>query len=291
MLLVSNINYAKKLARKFKANFVLLEEVIYPDSEVALKLSDSIKRGGKIVVYFQFSLNKSFDEQILNLFSLLYYINDKKDTTLILPYLPYARSLPLKMKWEIDKLGYFLGELSRFVGRIYFVKPHCNLSVIKKYLKNVKGQEVAIENSIVKFLKSRFKDFILVSPDYGFSGYTKKLAKLAQKDYLVLKKERLSPEQVQIRCKDENFKTFISKQFIIVDDMVSTGGTLLKAIKLLRGGGVKKISCFIVHNLLTNENVANEFKKQKVKLFCASSLGCENSQVDIFNDIYKTLIK
>ncbi len=292
MLLISNAKNAAGLARKLQANFAQVEEVIYPDGEIALKISKNIKTGAgkeKIIVFFRFSPAKSFDEQIFNLFSLLDYINNKKNLALILPYLPYARSLPLETGREINKLGFFLAELSRRVNRLYFIQPHCRPETVKKYLRNASAREVKIEKSIVKFLKRNFRNFVLVAPDHGFALPTEKLAGLARKHYIVLEKERLTPQQVRIKCTDKKLTAAADKQFIIIDDITSTGGTLLKAAGFLRERGVEKIACFVVHNLLRDQTAINQFKRQNIKIFSTNSLDDKRAAVNIFDDIYEEL--
>ncbi|MDD5032389.1 MAG: phosphoribosyltransferase family protein [Patescibacteria group bacterium] len=288
MLLISNTTKGKRLAKKLRFSFVLLEKKVYPDGEVALKLSGET-RNVKKIIYWQFSSEDNFDAEIINLLSLLYYLNDKKQTGLILSYLPYARSLPLRMEYEVDKLGCFLEKIAPYIGQIFFIKPHCKPEILKKYLKGVKIGCIDLENIVAEFIGKRYKNYILVSPDKGFSGYAKKLAMINKKNYIILKKKRLTPEKVKVESYSRIPKEDLGKDFIIVDDITSTGGTLLDTAKHLKDGGARKIACLVIHNLLKDKRIEARFRKQKIKLFYTDSLGYEDAPIDVAGGIYKFL--
>jgi ribose-phosphate pyrophosphokinase len=54
------------------------------------------------------------------------------------------------------------------------------------------------------------------------------------------------------------------KNIILVDDMISTGNTLIKTIIALKKIGVKKVTCFAVHGIFA-ENALLKLKKTERK--------------------------
>jgi len=66
----------------------------------------------------------------------------------------------------------------------------------------------------------------------------------------VLEKKRISAEEVVIETRDVNVK---DKNIIIVDDIISTGGTMVEAIKAIKRLGAKEIIITCVHPLLVGK--------------------------------------
>lgn len=272
MNIITNSNDGKKLARKLGYNYFFLDEIVYPDGESCLSL---IKRKGKNLVYYKFDKNKSFDHQIFNLISLLKHL---KKSDLILPYLPYARSLHFKKKGQVDKFGFFMGELNNYVDTIYLLEIHCRIEQVKKYLSETNVICINVDNSLLDFINKKFSDYILVAPDKGFSEHIKRLAKLSGKNYIVFDKKRVSPTKVILAYNQKFIKKNKSNNFVIVDDIVSTGGTLLGVIGCLKNEKVKGIISVVVHNV-SKQNL------KQLKLFYTNSLADKNCSIDIIEDI------
>ncbi|MEM0345789.1 MAG: phosphoribosyltransferase family protein, partial [Thermofilaceae archaeon] len=63
----------------------------------------------------------------------------------------------------------------------------------------------------------------------------------------VLEKKRLSATEVRIEARGANVK---GKTAIIVDDIISTGGTIIEAVRVLRELGCEGVLVTCVHPLL-----------------------------------------
>lgn len=48
-----------------------------------------------------------------------------------------------------------------------------------------------------------------------------------------------------------------NKDVIIIDDMIDTGGTLIKAVDMIKSQGAKRIFCFATHGLFSGEALSN----------------------------------
>lgn len=279
MILLSNSSdEGKKLALKLRCQFCHVEESTYPDGEKTL----DIRVGSKKVdfIYFKFDKNSNFDGQLFNLLCLVNKFAYKRQTALILPYLPYLRSCPIP-KNELDKLEFILKSISKQVKNIYLTYPHITVSQIKKCIGINNIVTIDIDNLIIKQIKSLGKGLILVSPDEGFAENIKKLSKKSGLPYMILNKKRISPTKVVVQTDKKTQKTITlanTKTFVLVDDIISTGNTLFKAADYLKLLGVKNIKFLVVHN--TNKNT-------KTNIICSNSLiGKQNHKIfDITNNI------
>ena len=278
MILISNSKIdGKKIALKLKSRFLYTDIKKYPDGEK--KLSIRGKPAIADVVYFRFDKRISFDEQLLDLVCLLNKFAAKNKTSLILPYLPYLRSYPLK-KNEVDKLSFIVGQLNKCAKNIFLLYPH-NIGEIKRQLifKNV--ILIDADYIIIDYLKSFGKDIVLVSPDLGFSENVKRFAEKGGFDYVIFNKRRVSPKKIILRPGDDENRRKISqnknKLFIVADDIISTGKTLSEAGLILRRMGVKRIKYFAVHN--TNKSPL------KIKVVSLDSLDGNNKCLSISDGI------
>ncbi|MFA7654190.1 MAG: phosphoribosyltransferase family protein [Candidatus Magasanikbacteria bacterium] len=269
MILLSNTSIdGKKLASKLKCQFCHVNESEYPDGEKTL----TIKVGSKKVdfIYFKFNKNSSFDDQLFELLCLINSFAYKKQTILILPYLPYLRSCPTS-KNEVDKLEFVLKTIGKQVKNIYLLYPHITTKQIKKCIKIKNIITIDIDNLIIKQIKSLGKYLVLVSPDEGFSENIKKLSQKSGLPYVILNKKRISPTKVVVQTDKKTQKIITlanTKTFVLIDDIISTGNTLFKASDYLKSLGVKNIKFIVVHNTS---------KDTRTNIICSNSLISEKN--------------
>jgi len=88
---------------------------------------------------------------------------------------------------------------------------------------------------------------LIIGPDAEAEQWAKLAAERLHTDYDVFEKKRLSSENVQIRPRKANAK---DRDVLIVDDIISTGGTIVEALKILFSQGAKKIDVACTHPLL-----------------------------------------
>ncbi|OGZ01468.1 MAG: hypothetical protein A2946_00970 [Candidatus Liptonbacteria bacterium RIFCSPLOWO2_01_FULL_53_13] len=288
MLLVSNAPAeGKKLSEKLGAEFCGIEEREYPDTERACLAGEFAGRTADII-HFLFNRKRSFDDQLFNLLCLLEAFANKDTTRLVLPYLPYCRSLPAP-QGEIDKFAMLFNELNAHVGDIFIVAPHVSVEKIRTYAKRENIFPIDIDAQIIAHIKKFGDNLMLVSPDKGFSETVKRLSEKSGIDYIVLAKKRVSPEKVSTESDDAMTEKILAnkdKKFIIIDDIVSTGNTLVKTTGYLQFRGAADTQCVTIHNTCPDS--------VKCEIIVASSnslIGAHATAFDITESIYQALKK
>ncbi len=91
---------------------------------------------------------------------------------------------------------------------------------------------------------------LIVAPDEGATLLAKLVATYNNKPYTVIKKMRQKKEQVRIMEVQGNVK---GKCVLIVDDMISTGKTIVRASEALYKKGAKKIYVAATHGLFSSD--------------------------------------
>ncbi|MGD0249845.1 MAG: ribose-phosphate diphosphokinase [Thermoplasmata archaeon] len=106
--------------------------------------------------------------------------------------------------------------------------------------------------AIARLLRERPVD-ILVSPDKGGTDRVRRMAQLLDKPWFALEKKRIDSEHVELSLPANVPGPIEAKHTVIIDDVISTGGTIVEAAKLLKKHGVGAISAACTHGLFLRD--------------------------------------
>ncbi len=86
-----------------------------------------------------------------------------------------------------------------------------------------------------------------------------------------------------------------NKSVLIVDDMISTGNTVVKATELLQAHGATKVRIMATHNLMTHESIeriqASSIEKVYVTNTIVSDVESEKLEIIDIGPFIKEIIK
>jgi ribose-phosphate pyrophosphokinase len=92
--------------------------------------------------------------------------------------------------------------------------------------------------------KKKIRNMVVVSPDVGGSKMALAYAQRFKADLAIIEKERLGGSEVRTSFVIGNVK---GKNAVLVDDMITTGGTIASAADLLKERGAKDIYVIATH--------------------------------------------
>ena len=236
------------------------------------------------------------DEELLTLYYLVNHMRDNGYAgryILIMPYLPNARMDRVKSEKEVFTLKWFCKIINDMkFSRIYILDPHSNVSAA--LLDN------AVIGSPAKFVAMALysmaadgvdvKNMVLYYPD---SGAQKKYAELfpdmpccygkKQRDWKTGKITGLSIE-------NEMDSDLHGKTILMIDDIVSYGGTMYYGAEELKAMGAENIYAYVTH---TEHSVLDKEKGKLLKsmengtvkkLFTTDSIFMEsNEHIEVFH--------
>ncbi len=131
------------------------------------------------------------------------------------------------------------------------------------------------------------KNPLVVSPDQGGIQRAKEFAKELGSEYIALEKTRdRKTGRVQIKTKNIDVA---NRDLILVDDMISSGGSIVKATQFLKKQNCKKVYVACTHALLMNDAEKRIKKAGVTKIFSANTIPGKTSIVDISNAIAKAI--
>lgn len=128
---------------------------------------------------------------------------------------------------------------------------------------------------ISEWLRDRKVDMV-ISPDKGGFKRAKYVAEATGAEFDYLEKTRLSGTEVIIKPKSLDAD---GRRIAIVDDIISTGGTIARAAEQLRTQGAEKIYAVCTHGLFIGRAMEN---MKKVDEFAATdTIESDNSRISV----------
>ena len=275
---------AKKIARKLKAPYIKTEKKTFPDGESKITINQIPKKSIVLVVQ---STYPPVDTNLLELISIVSKIQKfSSKVYAIIPYMGYARQDREFLGGEIVTIG-VVGRLLKASGvkKILTVDMHSKLAL--KEL-NISSENVSAMGELVKyFQKMGLKDPLVVSPDLGGKDRAQAFANLLKTDFIALKKHRdRKTGKVNILSGKVEVK---NRDLILVDDMISTGGSIVKATQFLKKQKCKRVFVACTHALLVNE-AAKKIKSAGVsQIVSTNTIPGDSAKVDVSKDISDAL--
>ena len=173
---------------------------------------------------------------------------------LVAPYLCYMRQDAAFLEGEAISQKVIGRLISRTVDRIITVDAHLHRTKnIEDVFPGIEADELSAIPAIADFFRSTGFDpaTIVVGPDAESRPWASDLANRLSADCAVAQKMRHGDRSVEILFADQS--VFAGRPVLLVDDIVSSGGTILACVKTLAAAGAMVIDAVITHALFPPE--------------------------------------
>lgn len=282
----SSEDLAKKIAKKIEANFVKSEIRIFPDGESKITLYGNLSERKTVVVQ---SISPPVDTNLIQTLSLISKAKEKsKEVVVVIPYMGYARQDREFLSGEIISMK-VIGKLFKAVGasKVIVVDIH-NMIGLKHF--TVKTENISAIPELVKYFKKlKLKNPLVISPDQGGKNRVMDFANELGSNYVALEKKR-DRKTGRVKIQTKNIDIVSNRDLILVDDMISTGGSIIKATQFLKKQKCKKVYVACTHALLI-DNAEKKIKKAGVAdIISTNTIPGKTSLVDISNIIAKAIV-
>jgi ribose-phosphate pyrophosphokinase len=233
---------AEELARVSGSDLVKTEFKRFPDGEGYARILDDLT--GEKVVLVQTTLP---DPNIVELFLWQDAVNDFEIESLVTvtPYFGYGRQDKAFETGEAISARAIAERIELFTDEVIMVDIH-NPQVLDYFDKQVTHLTAA--PAFARFLDGKVD--VVLSPDHGRVEMAKDVSEVLGTETDFLEKTRLDAQTVVIKPKSLPVN---GKRVAIVDDIISTGGTLGLATKQLKEQGAASIIALCTHGLFIND--------------------------------------
>ena len=275
---------AKRLARKLRAVYIETESKIFPDGESKITLQKIPKKSVILVVQ---STYPPVDTNLLQALSIISQVRKISSRTFaIMPYMGYARQDKQFLSGEVITMSVVAKMLqSAGAKKVIVVDIHSN-TALNHF--NIPTENVSAIPELAKYFKKlNLRNPLVVSPDMGGSLRSKKFASLLKSDFIVLKKHR---DRKTGRVSIQTTKADVQgKDLIIVDDMISTGGSVIKAAQFLKKQKCKRVFVACTHGLLVGDAEKKIRKAGVSRIISTNTIPGNTSEVDVSGILAKSV--
>ncbi|MGJ0354064.1 ribose-phosphate pyrophosphokinase [Aliarcobacter cryaerophilus] len=251
----ANPEFAKKVGEYLGMNVSDAKLNKFSDGEISVQITQSVR--GQDVYIIQPTCAPTND----NLMELLIMIDalkrsSAKSINAVIPYYGYARQdrkaaprVPISAKLVADLLE------KAGIHRVVTIDLHA--AQIQGFF-NIPADNLFGSILFVNYIKSKnLKNPIIASPDIGGVARARQYADKLGYDLVIVDKKREKANESQVMNIIGDVK---GKDVILVDDMVDTAGTLVKAAEVLKEKGANSVMACCTHGVLSGpayERVAN----------------------------------
>jgi len=238
---------AGRVSEVLKSNLLISEFRKFPDGELYTRVIDDI---GSEVTIIQSTVT---DTDLIALLQLIDACSDAAVINVVIPYMGYARQDKRFRKGEPISARAIARTIK--ADNVYTINIH-DPAVLDHF--DAHAVNLDATPTIGKYIKNMIlKDPLIIAPDDGAINIARSASSDLGIDYDYLDKTRLTGETVSIRPKNINVN---GRDVIIIDDIISTGGTVAEAISLLRKQGANQVFAACVHPVLSNNAVLKLFR-------------------------------
>jgi ribose-phosphate pyrophosphokinase len=167
-----------------------------------------------------------------------------KRVGLIAPYLAYMRQDSRFHPGEGVTANYFGRLVSGVVDWMVTVDPHLHRYDSLERVYSIPTTVVRSASSIASWVGAEIEQPVLVGPDAESVQWVSAVAATLGAPYVILEKTRRGDRDVSVSSPDYPWNGHTP---IIIDDIVSTGRTMLEATKQLRAAGSAPPMCIAIH--------------------------------------------
>lgn len=249
----------------------------FPDGEVYVRIEKEVKDEHILIV------QSTYPPQDYHLMQLYQLIDAAKTSgarkiSLFVPYLAYSRQDKKFLEGEplsskiickiIETLGadeiYFLDIHSKIILEMFSIPAH-NLIAFDLF-----GQY---------FHELTLQDPMIIAPDEGALEKAQRAAALMKcpSTYIQKARDRYTGETT-ITFKEMNVA---NRDLILIDDIISTGGTMAKAIEMAKKQGAKKVYAVCSHPLLIENAKTRILQAGATEIIGTNSVDSECAKISI----------
>ena len=237
------------LAQETGAEFCGVINKRFPDGERYVRVLRSVAGHDVTVVQNTFP-----DESIVELLLILEALREAGATsiTTVIPYMGYARQERTFQSGEAISARAVARPVGALSDRVFTVSVHTDevLSFFGCPTQDIDGLQEA-----VRYLKG-FNPGLVVAPDEGAHEWCARAAKELKAPLHVMSKIRVDDRTVETDSGKVKVKGLT---VVILDDIISTGGTIASAARLLKNAGAGQVLAACTHGLFI-EDAANRLR-------------------------------
>lgn len=268
----------------------------FPDGDIHCILENATDCKNQSVLLF----HRLYPNQNSRLIQLLLTIDTlkehgAKDISVFVPYLPYSRQDKRYIPGEAISADAICRALKNAgCDIIYTLDCHFMNGELEQKRGGLRVRSISVGSELIDAYKKALgsADFDVIGPDSGSSYLTEahggKNMRKTRGEYKDIKGDDDSYRDIDELLDDHIDHTH--DNVLIIDDMISTGSTIIKAAERLRAKGIKNIACATTHAFFLRGSYATISNSLDMMIFYSDSIEQPNAVVKV-EEVFEKQIK
>ncbi|MBU1862955.1 MAG: ribose-phosphate pyrophosphokinase [Candidatus Omnitrophica bacterium] len=236
----------------------------FPEGEIKVQLKENIR--GRDIFIIQ-SMCTPVNDHLMELFCLIDAAKraSAERITAVLPYYAYARQ-DRKDRPRVPITAKLIANLLVTAGANRILTMDLHAGQIQGFFDIPVDHLYSIKVLIGYLRSKKIKNLVVVTPDVGGIKMARAYSNMLKAPLAIIDKRREDEHSVKVMNLIGEVK---DKNVILVDDLVSTGGSLVEAASALKKFGAHDIYAAVVHPVLAGP-AAVRLKSSVIKEFITS---------------------
>lgn len=217
----------------------------FPDGESYLRVESSVEDRDCLLVCSLHDPNPKFLPLIFTA-ELLQELGARR-IALVAPYLSYMRQDKRFKSGECVTSRHFASLISRSFDFLITVDPHLHRYQSLDEIYDLESQALTSAESVANWLLKEIHNPLLLGPDSESEQWVAEVARLADAPFEILEKVRSGDLDVEVSV--PHVASYQEHTPVLVDDIISSGRTLLQTLEHLKKAGMQPAVCIGTHGL------------------------------------------
>lgn len=288
-MLIINCSHGKHfgglMAKKLRKPCSDLIVTKFPDDEIYVRFDCGLQNRHVVLVQ---SFYKNISDCIIEVILASKTATElgAKKVILVAPYFPYLRQDKRFHKGEAVSQSIIAGLIDNYFDAVCIFDPHLHRKNSLSGIFRIKAIKLTSNRLIAEYIKNNIPKPVIIGPDEESYKWAKNVAEMLGAQSSILKKKRYSSYHVKIKVKKK--VALKNRNAVIVDDIVSTGHTILETAKALKNSRAKKVYCLCVHGIFAGNALA-KLKNAGIRVVSANTIPSKAARIDVSREACQAL--
>ncbi len=237
----SNRPLAERIAERMGVSLCDVTLDRFADGEIHVKINENIRGVDVFIV----QSTQPPAENLLELFILIdaCFLASAERITVVTPYYGYARQ-DRKDQPRVPITAKLVARLLEASGANRVLTLDLHSTQIQGFF-NVQADNLFAAPVLLEYIRSLdAKNLMIVAPDVGSTKMCRAFAKRLDVDLAIVDKRRSAKDNIEVMNLIGDVR---DKDVVILDDMISTAGTLVKGARAIHEAGARSIRACATH--------------------------------------------
>ncbi len=202
-----------------------------------------------------------------------------KSVGLVAPYLAYMRQDHRFQPGEAITSGTFAKIVSGEIDWLVTVDPHLHRRYSLDEIYSVPTRTLHAAPLIAQWIRDNVQDPLLIGPDRESEQWVAAVARGADAPHIVLRKIRRGDRQVEVSVPD--LAPWKARTPVILDDIISTGQTMIATIKHLARAQMPPSVCVAVHGIFAGDALEELMRAGAARVVTTNTISHSSNGIDI----------